>query len=59
MPETPQRSEDEKSITASAVIIPHPVKPDSNPLKKGTEASVRGRSGHGKAISRSRGVSPR
>ncbi len=29
----PQRSEDEKSITASAVIIPHTAKPRTNPLK--------------------------
>ncbi len=29
----PQRSEDEKSITASAVIIPHPAKPKTTPLK--------------------------
>ncbi|PPA44810.1 hypothetical protein DN619_24105 [Klebsiella michiganensis] len=29
----PQRSEDEKSITASAVIIPLPAKPKTTPLK--------------------------
>ncbi len=29
----PQRSEDEKSITASAVITPHPARPKTNPLK--------------------------
>ncbi len=45
----PQRSEDEKSITASAVIIPHTAKPRTNPLND-TEAAVRGRSGHDKAI---------
>ncbi len=46
----PQRSEDEKSITASAVIIPHTAKPRTNPLKTITDAAVRGRSGPDKAL---------
>ncbi len=47
----PQRSEDEKSITASAVIIPHTAKPRTNPLKTIQKLLyVRGRSGPDKAL---------
>jgi hypothetical protein len=45
----PQRSEDEKSITASAVIIPTLLSP-TKPAENDSEAAVRGRSGHDKAI---------
>lgn len=52
----PQRSEDEKSITALAVIPPCLLSP-IYPAKSDTEASVRRRSGHDKALPQSGRIS--